>query len=299
MITYIHGPNTFIVQFYLKKIAEKYPQEAIVRVSGGELLPADLSELFRGQSLFTLERLVIIKGAADASATWQAMVEWLPQIPETTHVVIIASQPDKRTKAHKALLANSEVIEAGELHEPQATDWLIKWSAEAGMAMQPSDARFLVERIGTDQWQLSYAYEKLLLSNDTSKRQIEKVIDAAPQANAFAVLDAALNGKQKQLKPLLADLAGSEDPYKFFGLLAQQIFQLAVVSQAGGKTAEAIAKDIGAHPYPIKKLQSTVRDLPAARVKYIVAQLARLDDQLKRSSGDPWVLIEKMLYLIA
>ncbi|HEX6257948.1 MAG TPA: hypothetical protein VFZ48_00545, partial [Candidatus Saccharimonadales bacterium] len=75
--------------------------------------------------------------------------------------------------------------------------------------------------------------------------------------------------------------------------------QLAIISQAPQKTAEAIAKDIGTHPYPVKKLQPLARRLSQAQVTKIVHELTQLDDQLKSSAGDPWVLIERTLHAIA
>lgn len=298
MITLVYGPNTYAARQAVDAIVAKYDSSAIERRDGADITPDNLPNLFQGISLFATERVVVLKNAAQNKPLWEAIGEYLDRVPDEIHVVLVETAPDKRTKTYKALQKKAEAVGCEELNEAQATAWLAQEAKDRG-SIERKDAAVLVERVGTDQWQLKHALEKLLLVGDTSAEKIRDMIEATPQANVFALLDAAFQGRVAQVRELLQDCITQEDPYKFFGLLASQIFQLAAVASAEGKTPEQIAKDIGAHPYPLKKLQPLARKLSKRELAEVIDVVAKLDDQMKSSAGEPWLLIENALLKIA
>src|SRR5690606_1828367 len=128
-----------------------------------------------------------------------------------------------------------------------------------------------------DQWQLRHAIEKLLLLKDTSKERIDEVIEPAPQANVFALIDAALQGRKDSISQQIKILETQEDPYRLFGLLSSQVFQLAAISQTKDVSIEQMAKDLKVHPYPLKKLKPLANKLGKREVSNIVDNVAELD----------------------
>lgn len=299
MVTLVYGPNAYAARQAVDAIVAKYDASAIDRRDGADITPDDLPELLQGVSLFAAERVVVLKNAAQNKTLWEAIGEYFERIPDEIHVVLVETAPDKRTKTYKALQKKAELVSCEELNEAQAASWLVEEAKKREGRIERKDAMVLVERIGTDQWQLSHALEKLLLIGDTSAERIRNTVEATPQANVFALLDAAFQGRVAQVRELLQGCIAQEDPYKFFGLLGSQIFQLVAVASADGKTPEQIAKDIGAHPYPLKKLQQLARKLSKRELGGVVEVVAKLDDQMKSSAGEPWLLIETALLRIA
>lgn len=299
MINYIFGPNTFIVHTTLRRISADYAPTDTTTVEADTLQPAQLLELFFGQSLFTRRRLVVIKSADASTTVWQALEAQLPKIPDDVMVVITAAQPDKRTKTHKSLVTSATVTEANLLSEKQVTNWLTEWANKNNITLPAIAIQRLVERVGTDQWQLTQALEKLTLAGSFDDAAIDRHVEALPQSQVFAVFDALVARKAALVSQLMADLRVTEDPYRFFGLLAQQVFQFVLITHAQDKSADQVAKDTGTHPYPIKKLQSVARrEGSAVYSRRMGQEMARLDTQLKSLSGDPWVLLEKSLFAI-
>lgn len=299
MITFIYGPNSYEIQQKISSIVKVYPVDAIDRRDGAEIDVNELPELLHGMSLFATERVVVIKNLASNKQVWEYLARQIEAIPSETHLVLVETNPDKRTKTFKALQKVAEVVICEDLNEAQAITWLTNEAKRQHSTIEKAAARELVERVGTDQWQLAHELEKLLLVGDTSVEKITQTVETTPQANVFALLDAAFAGSQEKVKELLAICATKEDPYKFFGLLAGQIFQLAVVANAEGRAVEQIAKDISAHPYPLKKLQSLAHRANKQNILYVAKVVAKLDDQIKSSAGEPWLLIESALMKIA
>lgn len=299
MITLLVGANTYAAREFLDELGEKYDQHALSRKDGNDLAVENLPELFQGASLFADERLVILKEVSSNKTVWAELFEWLDKIPEEVHLILVESSPDKRTKTYKALQKTAEVKELKELNEFEAAKWVMIFSSKQGKQMSQNEASYLVDKIGTDQWQLRHAIEKLLLLKDTSKECIDEIIEPAPQANVFTLIDAALQGKKSVISKQIKIIETQEDPYRLFGLLASQVFQLAALSQATDVSVDKTAKDLKTHPYPLKKLKPLANKLSKRETIKIVDAVAELDIQLKTSAGDPWLLLESALFKIA
>ena len=299
MISLITGNNSFAIREYINHLAAKYDEHAITKSDGLELAIDNLPELLEGTNLFARQRLVVIKEASANKQVWEALNDYLPRVSEDIELILVEAAPDKRTKTYKALQKLAKVRDFPDLNEQQAREWVIEKVKADDQNILPSDATHLVDRVGIDQWHLHHELDKLLLLKDTTSERINEVVEATPHANVFALIDAALAGQTERLVKQLRGLETEAEPYKLFGLLASQVFQLALLSSDKTKSPEIVAKEIGSHPYPLKKLRPLASRLTANEVRQIVIIVAELDNQLKTSFGEPWLLIERALLKIS
>ena len=299
MITLLTGPNTYAIREFLDEVGQRYGPHASSLRSGSELNVDNLPQLLQGTSLFAEDRLVVIKEASSNKIIWTELASWLDKVPDEVHLVIVEKSPDKRTKTYKVLQKSAQKKDATNLNEFEATKWLEEHAKKQNKNIAHNEAAYLVDRVGVDQWQLRSELEKLLLMNDTSKQRIDDIVEAAPQANVFLLIDAALQGRREMISSQIKILETQEDPYRLFGLLSSQVFQLVVLQNAKDLSVDAIAKDISTHPYPLKKLKPLADKLSKREVLDIVTTVASLDLQLKRSAGDPWLLLERALVKIS
>lgn len=303
MITLLTGDNTFSIRDALdvrsNAAREKLGADAITVVDANDLDLADLPQLLLGASLFASERLIIIRDAAANKIIWEKLAEILPEVADTTSVILLAPTADKRTKTYKWLQKNAEVHESRDMSEPELIQWLKTEANHAGIDIKPDVARYLIDFVGTDQWRLRQDLEKLVLSGETpSVELIRELIEPNPQASAFQLLDAVMAGRSAQVEQYLKIIQGSEDPYRFFGLLSNQIYALLVCAAAGNRDATIIARDSGVHPFVIRKLQPIARKLSAKQRQTIINTIADLDRQLKSTGHEPWTLIRVALNAI-
>jgi DNA polymerase III delta subunit len=82
-------------------------------------------------------------------------------------------------------------------------------------------------------------------------------------------------------------------------LLVSQIQTLALVVTAQGKSADAIAKEAGIHPFVVRKMQPLTRKVQYPQLQAIIEAVATADTQMKSTGADPWVLLEQCLGKIA
>lgn len=297
MITVLTGANNYAITEALRVKTSAFHGD-VERFDGLELEPRQLPDIFAGVSLFSPERMVVVRGASTNRSLWSELEKWIEKVPRETDIVMVEPSPDKRTKTYKLLQKHADIREHGELAEPALVAWIQAVARQWGGKLTPDLARYMVSYIGHDQWRLSNELRKLLLSEKPITRElIAEITEPYPEATAFELLDAVFAGNQARVTELLDLLRQREDPYQFFGLLSSQVAALLALVYAGVRRPDEVAKDMGVHPFVVKKLSSAARSLGKGRVERLVQQLAQADMKIK-SSAEPWQQLEITLLSI-
>jgi DNA polymerase-3 subunit delta len=297
MITLLAGENSFEVNQVMQTIVRTFDGIA-ERVDGSELELKQLPDLLMGGTLFASHRLVIIKQLSDNKTVWPMLGDWLPRVSDDIHLVLVDAKPDKRTKSYKDLQKVATITEFKPWSErdiAKAEQWVAGEAKVLSCEIDTASIRLLVHRVGPDQWLLHQALQKLAVLDTITPEIITELIDANPTENVFELFDAALRGNAVKVKQVIATLELTEDPYRLFGLLSGQAFQLAALAVAGDKPSAEVAKDLGVHPYGLGKLTTYARQLGRSGAKQVVNAFAEADAAIKSSATDPWLLIERAL----
>ena len=297
MITVFSGENSFEVQQALQSTVHAF-DGVVERIDGSDLDLKQLPDLLMGGTLFADKRLVVIKQLSENKTIWPVLSDWLPRMSDDIHLVLIESKLDKRTKTYKDLQKTAAMTDYpawSERDTAKAEQWVAGEAKVLSCEIDTAAIRLLVRRVGPDQWLLHQALQKLAVLDVITTNVVAEVIDANPVENVFDLFDAALRGHTVKLKQMLATLELTEDPYRLFGLLSGQAFQLAALALASDKSSAEVAKDLGVHPYGLSKLSSYFRHFGRSGTKQVIAAFAEADAGMKTSATDPWLLIERAL----
>jgi len=209
----------------------------------------------------------------------------------------VDAKPDKRTKTYKALQKSSTILESKlwtDRDLSSAQQWVIEEAKKLELELDKKSAYTLVAWVGVDQWALWQALQKLAVVGTVSPEVIQNIIEPNETENAFQLFEAALKGDVRKVQRMLQVFEKMEDPYRLFGLLAGQAFQLATLSIADVPDA-TIASDFSVHPFVLSKLRPFSRRLGRDGAKTIVAAFAEADTAMKTSAIEPWLLLERAL----
>jgi DNA polymerase-3 subunit delta len=297
MITVFTGENTFEIARALQAIEASFAGET-EKIDGSELELKRLPDLIMGGTLFATKRLVIIKQLSDNKTIWPEFSDWLPRVSDDIQLVLVETKLDKRTKTYKDLQKAATITEYSAWSERdglKAEHWVAGEARTLGCEMDSASVRLLVQRVGPDQWLLHQALQKLAVVDQITPEVITDLIDANPVENVFELFEAALRGNAVKVHDMIQTLELTEDPYRLFGLLSGQVFQLAALAVAGERQSAEVAKDLGVHPYGLGKLVAPARKLGKAGVTKVVAAFAEADMGMKTSATEPWLLIERAL----
>lgn len=296
MITVIAGENSFENERLLIRIATEFDGEP-EKIDGEILETKQLSDLLMGMSLFAAKRLVIIKNMSANKAVWNDFDQWIPRVSDDIHVILVDSKPDKRTKTFKVLQKVAKIHESKLFTDrdiPKVEQWVYDEALRLAVKLDKKSAHMLVARVGIDQWALIRALQKLAVLDEVTPEVIANIIEPNPTENAFGLFEAALRGDDKKVVHMLEILAKTEDPYRLFGLISGQAFQLATLAVAEVPEA-TVASDLSVHPFVISKLGPFAKRLGKSGAVEAMRYFAEADTAMKTMAIDPWLLMERAL----
>ena len=272
------------------------------RYDGEQLDAASLRDIMQGQSLFALERTVIISQLSDNAALWAE----LPAITVSgsTEVILLENKLDKRTKTYKWLRKNAEMYEFAPLNErqkPKLVKWCVSEAKKRGCTLSAAQAERLIDRLGYDQLRLNNFIEQLALAGKITDDLLDKMAPLSKSESVFELFAAALSGNTERVHEIIAYLeieGGADSAYQTMGLLASQAVNLSALVLSGGDKA-IVAADFSVNPYALQKLSSYARGIDVDRLAAIHHSLFYADLQMKTTSVSPWLLIETALVEIA
>jgi DNA polymerase-3 subunit delta len=300
MITVLTGDNGFGIDHTLRLIVGDFngiPE----KIDGTELELKHLPDLLMGMTLFAQKRLIIIKDLSTNKNLWSDLANWLVRVSEDVHLVLIEPKLDKRTKTYKELQKVSKIVES-KLFTDRDTNQVEKWAIDEsliiGFTLDKKSAQALVTQVGIDQWLLYHALEKLAVVDVITPAIINELIEANPTESVFNLFDAAMKKDPETVSHMIRILSVKEDPYRLFGLMSGQAFQLLALFTSDKRESE-VAKDLGVHPYALSKLSPYSRSLEQGKMKRVMDAFLEADEGLKTSSNEPWLLLERALMKIS
>lgn len=292
MITLLTGPNTYAVTEMIREKSRTFSGD-IETYDAAELELRNLPDLFTGATLFSVQRLIVLRGTAANKSLWSELEQWIERVPDETEIMLVESNPDKRTKTYKQLQKHGTIKEHKDLSEGELTAWLQTYAHGLGTDLSRELTAYFINYVGHDQWRLGSELEKLLLAEKPITRElIQDIVEPYPEATAFELLDSMFSGNTARVSELIGLIRQREDPYQFFGLLSSQVLALLAIIAAASRRPDEIAKDIGIHPFVVRKLTTVAKKRGKKNIELLIERLAHADERIKTTGIEPWRQLE-------
>jgi len=218
------------------------------------------------------ETLIMPKRESEAATRAMGELEALLERPEReTTLIFIAAGVDRRSRMFKVLQKHATIVECGAIEDlADAERWIRTRIAAAGVEIDPAAARMLAQRSGLDVKRLRGDVDRLLLFALGEKRiGVEAVREIAGPA-AVLVEDWGMANAIES------------------GHTAEALRQLAAMLDAGS-APEMVLGQLG------WLVRSKFPAIAARYVRSAIDAVFRTDLDLKRSAGDPRILLERLV----
>jgi DNA polymerase-3 subunit delta len=198
-------------------------------------------------------------------------LEHLVTQPETqTTLVFVATSVDKRSRIYKLFQKHATIVECGAIEDlADAERWVRTRVAAAGADIEPAAARIIAQRAGPDVKRLRADIDRLMLYALGQKRitadDVREVVGPAALQDDWAMTNAIEAGQP-----------------------GEALRQLALMLDAGA-APEKILGQLG------WVVRAKFPQIAAQEVRSAVDALFRTDVDLKRSAGEPRVLLERLV----
>jgi DNA polymerase-3 subunit delta len=221
--------------------------------------------------VFQADALLAPKRESDAATRALDRLEALLKDPEpNTTLVLVAGNIDKRGRVYRILAKQATLVECGAIaDQADAERWVRTRVTAGGAEIEPAAARLIAERCGVDVKRLRGDIDRLLLyalgQKTITVEDVRQLVGPAALQDDWAMTNAIEAGQTAQaLRQLALMLDAGAPPEKMLGQLGWLV-----------RTK-----------FPM---------MAPADLEGAVDSLFRTDLDLKRSAGDPRVLLERLV----
>jgi len=305
MVVTLTGPNDHLRKAALSERVAAFIAEhddmAVERLDGEEASAERMREALQSLPFLSARKLVVLREPGKQKAFAEAIADILEDVAETTDVIIYEPKLDKRSVYYKTLKKATDFQEFAALDASGLARWAAAYVAERQGTLSAGDANTLIARVGSSQQLLQSELDKLLTYDPhITKQTIALLTERTPDSTIFELLDAAFSGNTARVFALYKEQRALKvEPQAIMALMAWQLHILAVVKAAGPRSIDAVAKEAKLNPFVVRKSQGLVRRLSLVDIRRLVADLLRLDMQLKRSAVDADEALQHYLLTMA
>lgn len=292
MIVTLTGANDLLRKKELDKLVSAFGIEhgdmAIERFDGEEAATERMRESVQSMPFLSVRKMVVLREPGKQKTFAETVVQTLESTADTTDLIIYEPKLDKRGSYYKTLKKLTDFRECNDLDLAGLAKWAVAYTTEQGGTLSATDAKLLIDRVGSNQQSLCTELDKLLTYNEhISGESITLLTEPLPQSTVFELLDAAFSGRAERVFELYHEQRALKvEPQAIIAMLAWQLHVLAVVKAGAQRSVDQIAKESKLNPFVIRKTQGIARRLSLEQIKKLIADLLELDLQLKRSALD-------------
>jgi DNA polymerase-3 subunit delta len=222
----------------------------------------------------------------------EILSRYLKHPAETSVLIFVADELDKRRKMSKLLIENSVAVEFTALEENDLRKWIRDKAKDLGADIDEKAANHLIGLIGADARKITSEVEKLAVAALPDKlityELVETLVPNSREISNFDLTDHLIaKNKTKALHTLKKILDDGAEPLMLLGLIANNFHRLFLAKEMMNQGVERkeVAR-IMRLPYGKQEdFLATARRTDSARFARIMRRIAETDVAIKTSKG--------------
>jgi DNA polymerase-3 subunit delta len=259
----LYGEERYMVRYYKKLLVQKLsqPDDEMNRTffRDKSVEPSQIAEAAQVLPFFAEHRLLVVEDSGFFKSS-NDMADYMEAFPDTTYLIFVEREIDKRNRLFKWVNKNGCVTECVPQQEKRLRQWIAGYVKKAGKSITGAATELLLERVGTDMELLSNELEKCIgYAGERTEIEVEDVAaisSGVTVSKIFDMIDAVALGEKDRALHLYDDLlANKEAPMSILYLFSRHINILLQIKECDGRglSAGEIAKKCGIPPFTVSK----------------------------------------------
>lgn len=305
----LYGDESYLIRTYKKRLREATVGEDTMNYTyseGKDIVFSEVKDAVEAMPFFGECRLVMLENTGifkSASQGWDTLLE---QIPETTYVVFVEKEVDKRNKLFKLVSKTGYAAELSHPSPRQLEDWAGKMLQNMNRMIEP-DALSLFAQMCCDSMERMQT-ELVKLSDYSMDHDVITVSDVeaitTPHVanRIFDMIEYVAAGREREALELYYDLAAlHEESMRIHYLIARHFNQLLMVKNMmdAKNTKEAIAAKLKMAPFIVGKLMRQAKAFTAVQLKEYLTLCVNYDQAIKTGNLNPKLSVELLIITIS
>ena len=192
---------------------------------------------------FAEKRLILIENSGLFKKDAEPLASYLSRMPESTVLLFVEEQVDKRNKLYKKVRDIGYAAELGRQPEGQLKRWITGILRQEGRQISPGALELFLSSVGDDMEHIRTELDKLIAYTEGREEirssDVEAICSVQVTGQIFEMIaDIAARRQKKALEKYYDLLALKEPPMRILFLIARQFNQLLVVKELAGSGTE-------------------------------------------------------------
>ncbi len=251
---------------------------------------------------FTDKRLILVEDSGFFKSTSDELVEYLPQMPDSTCLIFVESEVDKRSKMFKKVKELGYAAEMTRQSSAQLARWAGTILSREGKKITGQTMELFLDMTGEDMENIRMELEKLIsytLGRDViTSEDVLAVCTERISNKIFDMVTAIVNRQTKKAMDLYEDLLTlKEPPMRILFLIARQFNQLLQVKELMGKGMDknGIASRIKVPPFAAGKMMPQARSFSKEQILSYVNLCVETEEAVKTGRLNDRMAVELLL----
>ncbi|MBO4819723.1 MAG: DNA polymerase III subunit delta [Firmicutes bacterium] len=272
------------------------------------ILACDTPPMMSTRKLVIVEESDVFTAQAPrdmSTAEVQKLIDYFPEIPDTTMLVFTSKKPNKTKALYKAIAKSGIIYDFTSLDDGTLGGWMAKRFSAAGKNAGRTDMVNFAKICGYGDPERDYTLFnlendlKLIFSlydkNDLSLSDMLSAVQGQDEVNSFKLLDCAFSGNKGKALEILHASIDTQAPSKEMGVvlsfLGLLISQLEIMTEGLERTEEGqssyeIIKEMGVNEYRYKKAMASCRGKRSSDLRRTLNKAFEIEKNMKSGNMD-------------
>lgn len=260
----LYGDEDYLKKQYKNKLKNAICGDDTMNYSYFEGKGCDAAEIkgiCETLPFFADRRLVIIENSGFFKSANDTINEYIENVPDSTCIVFVESEVDKRSKLFKKVKDIGYICEMAEQNQAALEKWIVGILNQNGMKITKNTLEKFLDSVGNDMECISKELEKLICyvmgREVVTDADVEAVCTVQISSRIFDMIDAMSNKNRAKALALYNDMmALKEPPMRILFMLARQFNIMLQVHELlkKGVAAGEIASKVGIQPFIVGKI---------------------------------------------
>ena len=264
--------------------------------------PKEIIDLAETLPFFAERRLILLENTGFLKNACPDLADYVKQMPETTYMIFIEEELDKRGKLYKAIKDKGRVVELTRQDERTLIRWILGMAKKEGKQMTESAAAYFLGKVGNDMENIQKELEKLfcyaLNHTEVTIKEIDEICTTQISNHIFDMVDAVAAKQQRKALDYYYDLlALKEPPMRILFLLTRQfriLLQIKELEKEGIAQKEMAAK-VGIMPFLIGKYRAQAKPFTTKELREILEAGVTAEEDVKTGKVGDVLSVEMFL----
>jgi DNA polymerase-3 subunit delta len=301
----LFGEEVFLRNTYKKRLREAVVGEDVMNFARFEGKGLNVDELIRladTMPFFAERRLILVEDSGFFKSASEALVKYLPEMPDTTCLVFAESEVDKRNKLYKKVKSLGYAAEMARQDAAQLGRWAGGILAKEGRKITNRTMELFLSMVGDDMENIRMELEKLIsytMGRDVITDEDVKAVCTIRVNSRIFEMVAAIAGRQtRRAMELYEDLLTlKEPPMRILFLIARQFNQILQVKELMEKGMDrgTIASKLKLQPFVAGKTMPQARQFSREQIFSYVNSCIEAEEAVKTGRLSDRLAVELLI----